>query len=131
MTKQELIKQEWKCISNVKYDKNNGWAISYCVNGTDDFDEDILDKIEFEYLEDDLIKWRPKSLKGICDNNGWVKIESEEDLPKESGLFWIVEDGHVINEPCNYHKSTRRWVIKCEQYPTHYQPITKPLEPLH
>jgi len=27
--------------------------------------------------------WRPKSLQGIENNNGWIKIESENDLPKE------------------------------------------------
>lgn len=27
--------------------------------------------------------WRPKELSGIQDNNGWTKIESEEDLPSE------------------------------------------------
>jgi len=30
---------------------------------------------------------RPKSLQGIEDNNGWTKIESEDDLPKEKGLI--------------------------------------------
>jgi hypothetical protein len=75
--------------------------------------------------------WRPKSLKGIEDNNGWVKIESEDDLPNESGLFWIVQHGYVINEPCNYYKSTKIWVIQFNQYPTHYQPIIKPNEPLY
>ena len=27
---------------------------------------------------------RPKSLQGIEKNNGWIKIESEKDLPKEN-----------------------------------------------
>ena len=29
---------------------------------------------------------RPKTLQGLENNNGWVKIESIEDLPKEKGL---------------------------------------------
>lgn len=30
---------------------------------------------------------RPKSLQGIEDNNGWIRIESGNDLPKETGWF--------------------------------------------
>ena len=28
-------------------------------------------------------KWRPKSLQGIDNNNGWIRIESDNDLPKD------------------------------------------------
>ena len=58
-------------------------------------------------------------------NNGWIKIESEKDLPKESGFFFIYEEA-VINEPCYFNSITKKWIIECEQYPTHYQPILKP-----
>ncbi len=27
-------------------------------------------------------EWRPKSLSGLEDNNGWISINSEKDLPK-------------------------------------------------
>ena len=30
-----------------------------------------------------LLHCRPKSLEGIESNNGWIRIESEEDLPKD------------------------------------------------
>lgn len=43
-------------------------------------------------LENDTIDrdfYRPKSLQGIENNNGWIRIESEEDLPKESGWFEV------------------------------------------
>lgn len=35
-------------------------------------------------------KFRPKSLQGIEENRGWKKIESEEDLPKETDGLWEV-----------------------------------------
>ena len=31
--------------------------------------------------------YRPKSLQGIENNNGWTRIESESDLPKENMVF--------------------------------------------
>lgn len=34
------------------------------------------------------LKWRPKSLRGIEDNNGWIKIESESDLPKDDSVLY-------------------------------------------
>lgn len=35
-------------------------------------------------------RWRPISLQGIEHNNGWIKIESEEDLPKEVGTYDVI-----------------------------------------
>jgi hypothetical protein len=35
----------------------------------------------------DCFNWRPKSLDGIENNNGWIKIESKDDLPKK-GKYW-------------------------------------------
>jgi hypothetical protein len=31
---------------------------------------------------------RPESLSGIEDNNGWINIESEADLPTEPGYYF-------------------------------------------
>ena len=36
----------------------------------------------------DLIK--PISLNGIVENNGWIKIESEDDLPKNDHVYWVM-----------------------------------------
>lgn len=55
----------------------------------------------------------------------WIDIESEKDLPKESGFFWIYE-GEIIDKPCFFNAFTKKWHIECEQYPTRYQIIKKP-----
>jgi hypothetical protein len=135
-SKEEIIKEAygsfWLMLSNNIDCK--GW----CLNKTLDKKTDFLDLIDSVGIKRQIksnvqgnLIFRPKSLDGIENNNGWIKIESETDLPKESGLFWIVEDGYVINEPCKYYKSTKRWVIQCNQYPSHYKPIQKPKPPLY
>ncbi len=63
------------------------------------------------------------------DNNGWIKIESEADLPKEESIYYvidsetkeIVERFYSPNEKNDYFKT----------YSTHYQPIVKPLKPIY
>lgn len=66
---------------------------------------------------------RPIELKGIENNNGWIKIESENDLPKD-GWHWTLSI--VENEPFETHYEDINI-----GYHTHYQPITKPEPPLH
>ena len=62
------------------------------------------------------------------NNNGWIKVESEEDLPKDGDLFWVIEKGYdyPLLEPM-YHDESEYW-IQCY---THYQPIVKPKLPIH
>lgn len=80
--------------------------------------------------EDDLWYYRPSSLSGIEDNNGWIKIESEADLPKneEGFYFYQKSDWSIKAKPCtlktlrnifNYLKGTNTPL-------THYKEI--PLE---
>lgn len=67
------------------------------------------------------------------ENNGWIKIESEEDLPKESGYFFTKSD--VWWEPyyridifCGKLSNSFENGKSCF---THYQPIVKPLKPIY
>lgn len=49
-------------------------------------------------LDLNVISIRPKSLNGIENNNGWVKIETEKDLPKNECYCSVVltdEDGNM------------------------------------
>lgn len=89
---------------------------------------------------------RPKSLQGIDNNNGWIKIETEDDLPKD------LEVCHFI--PCNYKDDAFVGFIKDDEVYfvdyritfnedyirlnswlksqiTHYQPIEKRKPPIH
>ena len=76
---------------------------------------------------------RPKSLKGIENNNGWIRIESEADLPKEGMHHSILLDCECINGYRNYdvivfyevNSKFRKKEI------SHYQPIEKPKPPIY
>lgn len=73
---------------------------------------------------------RPKSLQGIENNNGWIKIESEDDLPKEdNGEYWMIErrtKDIVYETDLMTHNKT--FIVN---YFTHYQTIEKPKPPLY
>ncbi|WP_312364012.1 NUMOD4 motif-containing HNH endonuclease [Sphingobacterium sp.] len=63
-------------------------------------------------------------------NNGWTRIESEEDLPKDRIDIWVISNGKVFYyndfEPDN--DRCKKYV--CENY-SHYQPIIKPEAPIY
>lgn len=82
---------------------------------------EVLDGITNPKSEGTL--WRPKSLQGIENNNGWIKIESEEDLPKEQETFHVVlKNGNVY---------MRTFVNKASfSDVTHYQQFKKPKPPI-
>ncbi|MCZ2084835.1 MAG: hypothetical protein LC112_11235 [Flavobacteriales bacterium] len=61
------------------------------------------------------------------ENNGWIKILSETDLPKDEDEFWVFENNEVT-------KTKRKIGIDNNDYwwlnnITHYQPLIKPLPP--
>jgi len=39
---------------------------------------------------------RPVSLSGIENNNGWIKIESKQDLPSKKGLYMVCINNNPI-----------------------------------
>ncbi len=71
--------------------------------------------------------WRHKSLQGIENNNGWVKIESENDLPKKDCDVFVFINGRIAQRRFQIDIS-RLWINKSI---THYQPIIKPLNPIY
>ncbi|MFV0197089.1 hypothetical protein OBK01_02565 [Empedobacter falsenii] len=71
--------------------------------------------------------YRPIILQGIENNNGWIKIESEEDLPKEDCIYWVVKDNSITEMEnweitLNFHNKRNL---------THYQPIEQPKPPIY
>lgn len=77
--------------------------------------------------------WRPISLKGIEANNGWIKIESEADLPKEHMAVFLYEsiDGVGFGRWCNLQRIFKTRFGKEYKPVTHYRPITKPEPPVY
>ena len=71
---------------------------------------------------------RPKSLQGIENNNGWIRIESDEDLPKSTidTFYTYGEDYGIKMEGWGNLKIGYR-VGRI----THYQPIVKPEKPIY
>ena len=75
----------------------------------------------------------PKSIQGIETNNGWIKIESEEDLPTIGEYFTIANfDNTIVEREFPHPKFSlefnKVWWLK---YITHYQPIIKPQSPIY
>lgn len=71
--------------------------------------------------------YMPAQLKGIETNNGWTRIESEEDLPKEEQVYLFNESTHdmwigFLYNPYGYF---------AQKSATHYQPIIKPEDPIY
>jgi len=77
MTKQEKIKQGYGIYSDIALGlcDENGW-----IKGSEYYTYFPQNK-DKKIGIDEYIYFRPKSLQGIEDNNGWTKIESEKDLP--------------------------------------------------
>lgn len=129
MTKEERIKEAY----GVLYDSNkhrinfDGW---FNNEGETDYltfgDTKQLGDCEYsgEYI------FRPKSLQGIENNNGWVKIESEDDLPKEDNVGYMVCKNTDMLFNTSITKSTVIYLYNTGKI-THYQPIVKPEPPLY
>ena len=90
--------------------------------------EKIKEAWQFENIETNQINnlnlLIPSSIKGIETNNGWIKIESEEQRFPDEDL-WI----------CNFNGNEQPFIHNAydfipEKY-THYQPIEKPELPIY
>ena len=139
MTNQEAIQnaygEYWKQVKD--YVDGNGWCDSY--NALFLYNDSLNDLFEqskpFRNGMSTPKFWiRPKSLKGIENNNQWIKIESESDLPKDNEDCWFIEKqnntfiGYYNNIYKEFRSNNFHWNYK---EITHYQPITKPLNPLY
>jgi len=151
MTKEEKIQESygkyWYAVKD--YVNENGWCnIRRGVN----FDKIILE-IPWQTRTGNQYNWRPKSLQGIENNKGWIKIESEDDLPKEKEFFrfipcnkfdeeftgWIDKElGEVLFIDFKYYdckKDGKKFITESNAWLTcqitHYQQIQKPQPPIY
>ena len=136
--KQEAIKNAYgECWEKVKdYIDKNGWI--YCKD-VDFFKDCGLTRDEVHYIDNDkewdnfkIISWRLPIINGIENNNGWIKIESEKDLPKVSGLYFG-KDYEFGTDMMYFDFETKKWEDSNGylQNVTHYQPIKKPKPPIY
>ena len=122
MTKEEKIKESWGIHFSSDVDENGYITYTeyqdiHLLQWVGDFWEKGFNKVLRIY-------WvRPKSLQGIENNNGWIKIESEKDLPKEKGLkclflcihgntTYISDD--VLEDPKWFADKYSHWRLKVE-----------------
>jgi hypothetical protein len=125
MTKQEKIQEAygefWE--SSKRYvDPKNGTIANKDRNF--DIHNGFFEKVNI----DGENRFRPKSLQGIENNNGWIKIESEYDLPKEEYELYFVNGNNTNIHQCIYHIGIKEYWLKTF---THYQPIQKPHPPIY
>lgn len=118
MTKQEAIQkaygEHWKAVKDyVRADGSLKESVWKAIG---------IDNIFHHYFS--IGYYRPKSLQGLETNNGWIKIESEDDLPKIQATY------HVILK--NGNQYMRTFADKSSFFDvTHYQPIEKPQPPIY
>jgi hypothetical protein len=136
-SKEQKIKEEWIKIlgaEQFEIDGTNIWPNGYfrrdLAFGTIS-DEELKSRGDF----DEMKKYgfwhiRPKSLQGIEHNNHWIKIESEDDLPKEHGAYWTIAK---FNEICANTFGTfgKNEFTFDNGFITYYQPIEKPTPPIY
>lgn len=129
-TKEEVIKEAWGDLYNlgVGIDENGWVSENYLTN-----DQCNLFNYDKSFDYKNVFGYRPKSLQGIENNNGWIKIESEKDLPKEYDsekykMYYFTSNGF-------YEKNDYLLWIGYYGYMkiTHYrlEPIFKPQPPLY
>ena len=74
--------------------------------------------------------FRPKILNGIDNNNGWIKIESESDLPKESAEYWVVLKSGTISKS-SYLEQRKVFFMFGDLDVTHYKKMNYPCNPIY
>ena len=144
MTKEDKIKEAygeyWESVKLLT-DENG-----FICQSTLFFPETVMmDKMEIQvkpFPPDGRCYWRPMTLKGIENNNGWIRIESENDLPKDKSIDVIVDSkpyqGFIYEANCGlfccienrYNQNELSEIIEANLI-THYQPIFKPAIPLY
>lgn len=132
MTKEDIIKKAWgKNFENFKdYIDENGFVD--CVKNRKLSLIPYFEVSEIEFLGN---KSRPKSLKGIENNNGWVKIYCENDMPQFDCNCFIIDkqkglvSGLWKQSPNEEEDKKARsfWLDKA----THYMIISEPKLPLY
>jgi hypothetical protein len=124
MTKQEIIKKAfgeyWEQLKD--YADENGFCDAHKTLS-------IFSSFKEQEIDMSGNYWRPLSLKGIEDNNGWLSIEFH-GLPNKEDTYWIKDNAGITTA---YFKANKFLYTENHEAitTTHYQPITKPLNPIY
>lgn len=128
MTKQKAIKEAWEKLGisvNDNVINQNGWMNIQPIQY-----ERLYDRVDILRLTDHVHRIRPKSLKGIENNNGWIDSKDMSKIPDEYCYCWLLtKDGDIILRECN--PDAEGFYGWREVEFTHYQPIIKPEKPIY
>lgn len=126
MTKEEKIKEAWGELyeSLKEFIDENGFYNGDCTLLNDSFfHETFTVNLEKEFSN------RPKSLKNIENNNGWIKIDSKKDLPKSDQIHYLVFSKNEIKKSSfNVHQVEAGYQFG---EITHYKPIIVDKPPIY
>lgn len=133
MTKYETI--QWAYGNNKVVVDENGWVkrkvTGHGVTNGMDVENFPYERKDFDVILQDAsggYSWRLKSLRGIENNNGWTKIESTDDLPKEQGFYNFIKINGDLDRaffsPGLFEKQT-------SEYYTHWRPISDIPKPIY
>lgn len=138
-SKQEVIQEAWgKYWGQVKdhVDENGKLKYFHCWQIFGDgvksdrnfYDHELQDKsLNLQNCDWDMAYY-PKAIEGLSNNNGWTRIESEADLPKEAGSYWVIRS-HGDDVGIAYFDMG---FTNYDGYRvTHWQPIIKPEAPIY
>ena len=127
--KQEAIKnaysEYWDKVKD--YVDENGWIFWSDKNPIGIYNNRYL-----EYKEENPNYWRPKSLQRIENNKGWIRIESEDDLPKNDMYVHIIFNKKAnIAFLCNSEFYNPNKVKYYKKGVTHYKIIEESNLPIY
>lgn len=147
MTKEEVIKESyleyWEQLPKEAQEQaltNNGFIHpKYLVNekGTllDCIDFERKTFLDFDEVDNTVLVFRPIALQGIETNNGWIKLESEDDFPEDNVTCLIIDKNFGIISGKWINAPTEKQQVEAKKYwlenATHYQPIEKPKPPIY
>lgn len=94
-------------------------------------DEDLTDEKLREYSEGLLPNTQDLLIKAL-NQDDWIRIESEEDLPNNAGYCDCIIDGE-LSEVCFYWESEQSFTDAAGHMvkPSHYIMKTKPALPIY
>jgi len=127
MTKQEVIENAWKSLIDVE-------VFEDYITSEGFIEKEVIPSVlcDFEICHSQGKKFvRPKTLMGISDNNGWTKIETENDLPKVAGDYLFNHKyGDRPHRDVYFHpnEDLKFTLVECF---SHWRPIIQILNPLY
>lgn len=120
------INEDGWCTMLDEYDSKNLKSPSFIYLG---YSQDFVRKsIDTKIIKGSFL-WRPKSLSGLEDNNGWIKFEIDKDLPNSGSYFVVYKTGELSSFYLDkkHFNNDHYWIDNI----THYQPITIPKPPIY